>query len=476
MENLYGDQLKRINQINRWYEIYEGNQKWSNKKSLQYEPTKKTENYIQKIISTRARFMFGVNPFFDVRPINFSEHEEEIAQEKEDLLKDILDENKFHKKLMQGYKDSHIAGNVGIKLWARKDEGLKIFFVPAQEYFIEYDTDDIDSFNAVTFFHFYNTDAENQKDQRGRKQRYYLENDKCYVDEYIVDGYGDIIEIITEGEYNGLDFIPFINITNGGLTGDVFGSSSVETLWEIQDIYNKVSSDDIDALKFQMFGQTVFMNADENTLKNLVIAPGAIIDYQTDKTSEDTSGDVFRLESSFSYSDQLEKTLARLKGSMYDLLEVPNVSTEQLKGLMASGKSMEAIYWNLIAACDEDWSEWGPNLKQMAEMIFEIVATYNLYGKGDIAKQETSLEIEKYYPLSTDENEEKRIDLEEVKSETRSRRSYMDKWSKFEDVDNELDRIVEEKQILEQDTFLAKERDMFEGIGLEDEDEIEIEI
>src|SRR5699024_11652591 len=56
-----------------------------------------------------------------------------------------------------------------------------------------------------------------------------------------------------EDRDTGLDFIPVIVIANGGLTGDTDGISDVEQVWDNQDNYNKLTSDDIDALQFQMF-------------------------------------------------------------------------------------------------------------------------------------------------------------------------------------------------------------------------------
>ncbi len=38
---------------------------------LDYIPTKKITNIIKKLIDTRARFMFGREPFFDVRPVKW---------------------------------------------------------------------------------------------------------------------------------------------------------------------------------------------------------------------------------------------------------------------------------------------------------------------------------------------------------------------------------------------------------------------
>ena len=99
LEGVYGDQLQRVSEINRMYAIYSGDQKWSITDGLDYVPTQKVTNYIKKIVNTRARFMFGKEPYFDIRSIYEDEKGattyQDQAQEKEDLLHKILDENKF---------------------------------------------------------------------------------------------------------------------------------------------------------------------------------------------------------------------------------------------------------------------------------------------------------------------------------------------------------------------------------------------
>jgi len=453
LQGLYGDYLVKINKINRWYAIYEGKQEWETASGLDYIPTKKITNITKKLIDTRARFMFAREPFFDIRPINKDEEGSTIykdeAQEKEDLLKRILDKNKFHSKVLKAYKDCRIGGKVGIKLWGHRDEGLKIIFVPAQEFFIEYDYDDVDKFNKVVLIYAMN-DEQDKKKQRIKKQTMEMVNGKCILNEVIVNGVGEIISIEYEDYDTELDFIPFIVVLNGGLTGETEGKSDVELLWDNQNAYNRLTSDDIDALKFQMFGQDVVTDAAEQSLQNIKIAPGAMIDLQTDmaQAADGRQAKMERLESNFSYKDKFEDTVNRIKNDMYDTLDVPNVGLEQLKGLMQSGKSMKALYWGLMAACDEDWTEWKPALKEMADYIFRMIDVYNLYNAREIANYETTLEIEHYYPIQDDENEQKRVDMEEVIAEVRSKESYMDKWGNYEDIEAELEQIQLEKQML----------------------------
>ena len=114
LQGIYGDFLEKVNRINRWYEIYDGNQKWSTNIDLDYIPTKKITNLIKKLIDTRARFMFGREPYFDIKPVAEGEEAKKKAQEKEDLLYKILTENKFHSKLLKARKDCSIGGKVAI--------------------------------------------------------------------------------------------------------------------------------------------------------------------------------------------------------------------------------------------------------------------------------------------------------------------------------------------------------------------------
>ncbi|MBC8590619.1 phage portal protein [Wansuia hejianensis] len=457
LQGLYGDQLSKVNQILEWYKIYDGDQEWRTNAGLDYIPTKKITNLIKKLINTRARFMFGKEPFFDVRPVQMDDKgsttHQDLAQEKEDLLHQILKDNKFHSKLLKAKKDCSIGGKVAIKLWGHKDVGLKIIFSPAMEFFPQFNLDDVDQLEKVVFLYALNNESDPEK-QRIKKQVWEMQGNKCILNESTHDGRGNIVSIEYQDYDTGLDFIPVIIITNGGLTGEIEGVSDVAQLWQNQDAYNKLTSDDIDALKFQMFGQDVVTDASEDSLKNIKVAPGAMIDLQTDITqsNEGRQAKMERLESGFSYKDKFEDTVNRIKNDMYDTLDVPNVSLEQLKGLMQSGKSMKALYWGLMAACDEDWIEWGDALQQMVDYIFKMVDIYNLYGARTIAKYETTLEIERVYPIAEDEIEQKRIDMEEVLAEVRSRKSYMNKWGEYEDIDSELEQIQLEKQML-QDSY-----------------------
>lgn len=443
LEGLLSSELSRVSRINRYYDIYQGKQGWSVNSDLAYRPAQKITNWTRKLINKKARFMFGIEPYFNFQSVEGGASEDE-ATVKERLLKDILDSNKWHAKLLKARKDCSIGGKIAIRLWADKNEGLRLFFSPAQEFIDIYDLDDTDSLKRVVFFYSLNDDMDKSK-QRIKKQVWFLEDGKCYVDERTFDGYGKVLSVEFDNYFNGLDFIPVVVIRNGGLTGELSGESDVDILWSNQDAYNRLSSDDLDALKFQMFGQDVFTDVSEASLDNLVIAPGAMIDLRTDpSTPLERCANVSRLESSFSYSSKYEQSLNEIKNAMYELLDVPNTSLSELKGMMASGKSMKAAFWDLMAVCDEDWTEWEPALKSLVEYIFRIVAFYNLYDSKSIAEYNTILTIERQYPIQEDSIEDRKMDLEEVISQVRSKYSYIKKWSEIDDTDSEIERILED--------------------------------
>lgn len=471
LQGIYGDYIARINQINKWYAIYSGDQQWQTADGLDYQPTKKITNIIRKLINKKAQFMFGKEPYFNIKSVNPDAKGQSTmadkAQAKEDLLYKILDENKFHSKLLKAKKDCSIGGKVAIKLWARSDVGLKIIFSPAQEFFPQYNLDDVDQLEKVTFVYLLNDESDPDL-QRIKKQVWEIQGDRCILNEATYDGNGEIVSTEYKDYDTGLDFIPVIIVTNGGLTGETEGVSDVDLLWSNQDVYNRLTSDDVDALKFQMFGQDVVTDAAAESLEKIKVAPKAMVDLQTDIAQSESGrqAKMERLESHFSYKDKFEDTIDRVKNDMYDTLDVPNVSLEQLKGLMQSGKSMKALYWELISACEEDATEWEPALRQLVDYIFRMVDVYNLYGAREAVKFETALTIERTYPLPEEEADDKRVDMEEVTAEVRSRRSYIQKWGLVEDVDAELEQIQTEKQML-QDSFTRAALDSLNDDGEE---------
>lgn len=144
---------------------------------------------------------------------------------------------------------------------------------------------------------------------------------------------------------------------------------------------------------------------------------------------------------------------------------------------MQSGKSMKALYWGLISVCEEMATDWEPALRQMQDYIFKMIETYNLYsdrnGKN-LAVYETSLEIIREYPLQEDIDASKAVDINEVIAEVRSRKSYMNKWGEYEDLDAEIEQIRLEKEMLNTDNYTKSLLD-YAADDFDEDDELEID-
>ena len=114
------------------------------------------------------------------------------------------------------------------------------------EFVFDTDPEDVDRLTKVIFFYHTNESTDRLK-QRIWRQKYELRDGRCYLTEGLYDGTGRTISETHSDENTGLDFIPVYVIINDGLTGDMTGKSDVERLWDNQDDYNRLKSDDRDA-------------------------------------------------------------------------------------------------------------------------------------------------------------------------------------------------------------------------------------
>ena len=438
---LYGSAvLEDIGKTIRLYEFYDGKgQDWTVASGLDYKPSKKRVNLVKKLIKREAGFMFGRTPEINLRSDCADRDAVAAAQ---DMLDGILEKSRFKNKLIQAARDCFIGRRVAIKLSGGFGREPKVTFRPSFEFVYTTAEDDCDTLQKIIFFYQTNNAAERDK-QRVWKQKYFMNDGRCILNEGVYNGFGQLIEG-GEDVDTGLDFIPCYVIINEGLTGDLLGESDVAELVDLQNAYNHLNSDDADALRFNMFPQTVATDAKAESLEYIRISPGALVDLQTDPAvmgdGQSRQAKLQKLESGFGYSERFEAAVNRTKNDMYDLLSVPNVSLEQLKGLMQSGKSMRALYWELISRCEEKWASWEPALQWLAEAILKMNA---LYLGADIP-QGTYVEIEHLYPILEDDFTEMSNDRQEVAAGLRSRTGYIRKWGVAPDPLAELARMREE--------------------------------
>lgn len=450
---LYGSEvIKEMNEIIKLYEIYEGpGQDWISDEE-DYTPTKKKTNYIKKLIKEEARFLFGKTPTFTVQVEN--DKYQYQAEEVNKYIAKVLKNNLFSEKLIKGARDCFIGKRVAIKLHADTiTKTIRVMFVPSLEFVYETFEDRADELKKIIFFHQLNA-AKTKQEQRIWKQKYEMVNSKCILNEGIYDGYGNIVDILADNVDLKLSGIPAYVILNDGLSGDLKGESDVEEILDNGIAYNKLASEDIDTLRKGMNRIIYGIDVDSEASKYFKLKPGAFWDVATDQTqtNEGKQAQIGTVETDFNYNERMENTLNRIKSDMHEVLNIPLINNQDLKGMMTSGKSMKALYWQLISRCEEKMKAWGPALEWMIKAILEMAEVYNIATLHKLENFEVS--VENQYPLQEDEDNEMTLDMQQVNSQVMSRKSYMKKWANATDeiADEELKQIQLEKQLLE-DSF-----------------------
>lgn len=461
LEGLYGSAvLEDMKDIMGLYDIYEQGAEYHLDSTSDYVPADLRYKTSRALLDKEVRFLFSKTPDFYVDPVTLATSaESEKAKNNitiyQDLINAVLEKNNFPLSLLKAAKDCFIGKRVALMFNINEDTGIQISFLPSLEFV--YDVDPSDSNKLTKLVAFYNlNDVKSKSEQRIYKKKYWLENNVCHYLEEIYDGMGVLVETVTPDTVTRFDFIPARVITNDGLTGDLMGESEIDYLSEYESWYSRLASADMDAERKGMNPIRYSIDASPESTKGLSISAGAFWDIASDQNSAiDRPAQVGVLDSPMSYSGALQTTLNRVKNAAYEQVAVPNVSPEALQGVVSSGKTLKAIYWDLIVRCDEKMLAWRPALQFIAKCIIEGVRLYpkagQFYIQDSLPDEEYTIRVDNQYSLPEDEAEEKQIDLAEVTAQTMSRRSYMKKWRNLtdEEAEDELRQIAREREMLE---------------------------
>ena len=445
---LYGNEvIKEMNEIIKLYDIYDGpGQNWIIDEQ-DYIPTKKKTNYIKKLIKEEARFLFGKTPIFTVQ-VEDDKHQEQV-EEINKYINKLLKDNLFEDKLVKGARDCFIGKRIAIKLHADTiTKTIRVMFVPSLEFVYEPFEDKIDELKKIIFFHQMNQEQDKSK-QVIWKQKYEMVDGKCILNEGFYNGNGDLLETLAINVDLKLSGIPAYVILNDGLSGDLQGESDVEEILENGIEYNKLASEDLDALKKGMNRIIYGTDVDPEASKHFKLKPGAYWDVSTDIASDGKQAQIGTIDTDFNYDTRMENTLNRIKADMHEVLNIPMINNSDLQGMMTSGKSMKALYWQLITRCEEKMMSWRPALEWMIRAILEMNEVYSI---TTLPKLENfDVVVENQYPLQENEDEEMVLDLQKVNAQTMSRKTFIKKWANVADdiAEEELKQIQLEKQILE---------------------------
>lgn len=451
LTGLYGSAvLQEMNDILRLYDVYEGRENFIDKsEGKDYTQTEKRTNIIKKLIKEESRFLFGKTPELYIQPKNDTDAGKDKAEEINLYLGKILKDNLFSEKLVKGARDCFIGKRAAIKLYANQDtKEIRIMFLPSLEFIYESDEENPNELKKIIFF--YQTNKEVEKDkQRIWKQKYEMIDGRCILNEGIYNGNGILIEPINVDVDLQLSGIPCYVIINDGLSGDPFGESDVKELLDNQIQYNRLSSEDVDTLRKGMDRIIYGVDIDPEASEKFKLKPGAFWDVPTDPTAEGKQAKLDTIPTDFGYGDKIENSLKRIKSDMYEMLNIPMLSNDELKGMMTSGKTMKALYWQLITRCEEKMMAWRPALEWLIRAILEITEVYQI---EKLPQLDYTVTVENNYPLQEDEDEEKTLDLQQVNAQAMSRKTFIKKWQGVTDdvADAEIKQIALEREMLEE--------------------------
>ncbi len=457
LEGLYGSQvLAELKEIFKYYDIYEKGAEFQVTTLDGFEGASLRLKQSSILIDKEARFMFAapVDITIETDIDNDNESIKDEQDKHQQLIDRIREATKFDDKVLKAAKDCFIGKRVAYVVDFDAVNGdVIVSFIPSYGFVYSTDGSNADIITKLIIFYALN-DLERKEDQRVYKKKYEMINNKCIITQGIYNGLGEVVEESEEIKTN-FDYIPGGVIINGGLTGDMFGESDIAKIAELESYYNKLNASDIDAENKNMNPITYTIDADPNTTKGLSRASGAYWDLSSDMNHDGKQAQVGTIEPKMGYSDALSSTLARMKTSAYEALEVPETSSDALKGIVSSGKTLKAIYWGLMVRCDEKFIAWKAAIRHIAKTIIDGCIIYPVCAKKyiteTIKKLESDIVVQNNYPIQDDINEEKEMDLQEVHNKVMSKKAYMKKYRGLSDqqVEEELNQIALERQIEE---------------------------
>ena len=417
---------------------------------------------IKMLINKEARFMFSQTPEILINPLTNEDVEDEQQKDACNnlnmVLNKVLENSDFSIKLLQGAKDCFVGKRIAVLVdYSNQDnQGIQVHFYNSLQFYHEYKYGTKLLKRFVTFECVYESDV--LAERRFLVNEYRTENNVVYVTSNVYDGAGRITEELLNNVRTELTEIPAVIIINESSLLDKNGVSDVESLIDLESGYSKLSNSDIDSERKGMNPIRYTIDMAPNTTEKLPSGAGAYWDLQHDMNIDNPSPSVGTLSPSMSHTEPLKVTLERIETTMFQELEIPNISQETMVGTITSGKALKALYYPLMVRCDEKFIVWISAMKKVVKHIINFVLSNvneieSLYEVISIVPVSYNIVINKRYALLDDETEEKEIDISEVMNNIMSRKSYMKKHRKDlltdGQIEQELQQIAIEANMLD---------------------------
>ena len=454
------DYTTEVEEIIGYYKAYESGMEFHTEGTNgDYVPSDIRFKKAATIINKEARFLFSNPPTFNINMDDVDGDMKEQNTLLQKYLDKVLQKNNFNGQIIKAVKDCFIGKRIAIVLNFNADnEEISLTFLNSLEFLFKVADDNPNRLEKFICFHNTTSTSDKMK-QVWFKKTYSLVDGYVHVEEHYYDGIGNLKEdypSIDDMRTNLTD-IPATVILNDGLIGDTKGTSEIKQLLNYEGVYSKLSNEDIDIERKGMNPTFYTIDASEGSTKGLSRAPGSFWDLQTDYDGPSENPPQAKagiLEPTMNHSSALKTTLDRIENEMYSEVDVPNINSEQLAGVITSGKTISALYWGLVVRCDEKMLTWGPSLHYIARMIIEggklFPECIKQYIEERLPDIEYDILVENNYPLPEDEAEEKNMDITEVDAKLMSKKTYLKKWRNLTDKEAE-EEILQIKA--EQDLF-----------------------
>ena len=479
------DTLDELTTICKYYRVYKKGASFTVEGTNgDYIPAKLKYKMAASLINKEARFLFAEPPDITVEPKGdvgkITEEAKTALTVMNDLVKTVLDSNKFEEQLIKAAKDCFIGKRVAGLINFNEEDGVTVTFLPSTQFI--YDTK-IGNSNVITKFVCFIVvkDSITLSEKRIFKKKFELVDGVVYLEEVLYDGASKPLEVVTEYQETLMPMIPVSIFINDGLIGEESGESEIDLLQDYEEWYSKLSNADIDAERKSMNPTKYVVDMEANSTKKLSTAAGALWDLGSDQNLDKPAPSVGILEPAMNYSNALKTSLDRIKTVGYEQIDMPNITLESMQGAITSGKSLKAIYWPLIVRCKEKMKMWGPQLRQLVNIIIQGAMVYpdciKPYTNDTVMPVDYEITVVQNTPLPEDEIEEKNMDLSEVESNVMSKKSYMKKWRGLTDdeAQEELEQIAMERQLIEDSAFSSTNPEQPPYGGNEEEIEKTIE-
>ena len=332
-----------------------------------YDPAYFETNYFKAFIKRKSRWQMAGKHGIEAIPKSDSPEDIEKAQAYEELLRDIWKYNKMDAKKMSLARDRMVGGTVACKLSYNPHKG-KIHWIwhKAHEVFPIYSED---GFNEMT-----GCDIIIPKDDPVNEGRtlYYVQHfrmdedsGECFLEEVVYDDKFKRKEVLVENGSLQLDFVPIVmfDVENTDGNGEYF--DDLEDIEILTTQLNKMMEDASDSLAFEMFGITVITNAKEGTAQQLEIAPGAVVEVNSNH--EGISAGMHTLENGFQWKEAYKDQYNRIKSALHELSGLPQIVPQELNFGGMNDRALQVLYQDIIQETTEQWLAWDVAFAELYE-------------------------------------------------------------------------------------------------------------